>query len=72
MPNGISHYYQLGQSISVQGLYFSFYQLSSRTFCKQTVKTLIRSRVLRRLIWVCTLCLCPTKKALGLAYRGAT
>ena len=28
--------------------------------------TLIRRRVLRRLIWVCTVCLCPIKRALGL------
>ena len=29
--------------------------------CKQTVKTLIRRRITRRLIKVCTVCLCPTK-----------
>ena len=38
----------------------------NRMLCKQTVKTLIRRRVLRRLIWVGTVCLCPTKKTLGL------
>ena len=27
---------------------------------------LIRRRVLRRLIWFCTVCLCPTKRTLGL------
>ena len=37
-----------------------------RIFCKQTVETLIRHRVLRRLTWVCTICLCPTKRTLGL------
>ena len=36
------------------------------TFCKQTVEALIRPRVLRRLIWVCTVCLCSTKRTLGL------
>ena len=30
------------------------------------MKTLIRRRVLRRLVWVCTVCLCPTKRTLGL------
>ena len=30
--------------------------------CKQKVEILIRRRVLRRLIWVCTVCLCPTKR----------
>ena len=30
-------------------------------FYKQTVETLIR-----RLIWVCTVCICPTKRTLGL------
>ena len=48
------------------GCILSFYQNSNRTFSKQTVETLIRSRVLRHLIRVCTVCLCPTKKALGL------
>ena len=30
------------------------------------MKTLIRRRVLRRLIWVCTICLCPKNGTLGL------
>ena len=38
----------------------------NRTFCKLTVETLIRRRVLRRPVWVCTVCLCPTKRTLGL------
>ena len=53
-PNGISYSYPLDQSISVLrvvGWYFSFYSNFNRTFCKQTVETLIRRRVL---IWVCT------------------
>ena len=29
------------------------------------MKTLIRRRVLRRLIWVCTVCLCPKNGTLG-------
>ena len=32
----------------------------------KTVETLIRSRVLRRLIWVYTVCICPTKMTLGI------
>ena len=36
------------------------------TFCRRTVETLIRRRVLRRLVWVCTVCLCPTNRTLGL------
>ena len=31
--------------------------------CKQTVKILIS--IMRRLIWVCTVCLCPKKLTLG-------
>ena len=27
---------------------------------------MIRRRILWRLIWVCTVCLCPTKRTLGL------
>ena len=45
---------------------FRFCPNSERTFCKQTVETLIRRRVLRRLVWIYTVCLCPTKRTLGL------
>ena len=40
----------------------------NRTFCKQIVKILIRHRIMRCLIWVCTLCLisCSTKMTLSL------
>ena len=67
-PNGVSHCYQLEQSIFVSidvGWYFSFYSNFNRTFCKQTVETLIRRRVLWRLVWICIVCLCPTKRTLG-------
>ena len=37
-----------------------------RNFCKQTAETLIRRCILRRLIWVSTVCLRPTKRTLGL------
>ena len=54
-PNGISHSSQLDQSIFVLrgvGWHFSFLFKFNRTFCKQTVDTLIRRRVLLCLIWV--------------------
>ena len=41
-----------------------FFSLNfNRGFCKQTVKFLI---IMRCLIWICTVCLCPTKRTLGL------
>ena len=54
---GISHYFQLGQFLSVlRDCWVVF--LNKRTFCKQTVTTCI----LWRLIWFCTVCIhiCPT------------
>ena len=45
---------------------FHFYSNLNRIFCKHTVETLIRRRILRHLIWICTVCLCPTKRTLGL------
>ena len=47
-----------------------FYSNSNRRFSEQTVETLIRRRVLRCLIWVCAVCLCPTKRTLGLYMYG--
>ena len=41
---------------------FHFYLKVHRIFCKQTVETLIRRRVLRRLIRVCAVCLSPKEK----------
>ena len=67
-PNGISHCYQMDQSISVLrhvGCFFHFYSNFDRIFFKQTLEALIRRRVQRRLIWVCTVCLCPTKRTIG-------
>ena len=43
----------LFQILGVLGGIFNFYSNSNRTFCEKTVKTLIRRRILRRLIWVC-------------------
>ena len=46
-------------------VFFIFIQiLMEHSAAKQTVETLIRRRVVRRLIWVCTVCLCPTKMTL--------
>ena len=39
-------------NLGVSGAFFYFYFIFGRIFCKQTVQTLIRRRVLRRLIWV--------------------
>ena len=81
MPNEISQRYLLEQSISVLGMLggiFHFYSNFYRKFCKQTVENLSRCHVLQtvenliirhvlwRLIWICTICLCPTKRTLGL------
>ena len=54
------------QILGVLGGIFHLISNFNRKFCKQTVETLIRRRVLRRLIWVSTVCLCPTKRTLGL------
>ena len=72
IPNVFSHPYQLDESISnfrVVGWYFSFLFKYNRNFSKQTVENLIRRRVLWRLIWLRIVCLCPTKRKLGL-YHG--
>ena len=46
---------------------FHFYSSFNRKLCKQTVETLIRRRIiLWHLIWVCTICLCPTKRTLDI------
>ena len=68
MPNVFPQSYQTDQSISVLrvvGWYFSFYSDFKRNFCKQTVENLIRRRILRRLIWFCTVWRCPTKRTPG-------
>ena len=56
----------LFQILGLLGGIFQFYSNSDSTFSEQTVETLIRRRVLRRLIWVSAICLCPTKRTLGL------
>ena len=69
MPNGFSHLYQLDEFISnfrVIRWYFRLYSNCKRILCKQTLETLIRCRILRRLILVCIVCICPIKRTLGL------
>ena len=51
--------------LGVSGVLFNLYSISNRCSRWQTVKTLIRRRVLRRLIWVCTVCLCPKVQKMG-------
>ena len=41
---------------------FHFCPNSYSTSCKQTVKILIRHRIMWCLIWTCTVCLCPIKR----------
>ena len=53
--------------VRVVGWYFTFFFSNfNRTFCEQSVKIVIRCCILWRLIWVCTVCLCPTKRMPGL------
>ena len=68
-PNGVSHSSPMDQSISVlrivSGMFLFDWNFKT-TFCVQTVDTLIRRCVLRRLIWICNVFLCATKRTLGL------
>ena len=64
-PNGISFAYQLNEFISNLGLLggiFHVYSNFKRNFGKNIMDNLIRRRVLRRLIWVCTVLSMPHKK----------
>ena len=62
----------LFQILGVLSGTFHFYSKVHRIFCRQTVVTLIRHCVLRRLIWANTICLCPTKRTLGLCRLTTT
>ena len=53
------------QILGVPGILFHFYSVFDRNSCYQTVQTLVGRRDLRRLIWVCTVCLCPKNGTLG-------
>ena len=45
----------------LSGIYRRF-PILNWTFCKQTVKILIRYRIMRCLIWTCTVCIRPIKR----------
>ena len=47
-------------------IYFSFIQILKETSFSKTLENLIKRRILRRLVWFCTVCRCPTKRTLGL------
>ena len=55
-------FFFLGYQVVFSKLYSNF----DRIICKLTVKTLIKHCVLRRLIWVCTACLCLIERTPGL------
>ena len=63
--NGISHCYQLDPSFSVlKGCWIVFY-----IFIQISIEHSVSKQqrpILRCLIWVCTVFLCPTKRTLGL------
>ena len=68
MPSGFFYLNILDRFISyIKGDWLKFIIVM---FCRhnlmQTVLTLIRRRVLRRLIWVYTVCQCPVYGTLGL------
>ena len=46
-------------------VFFIYFQIFNRTFCKQTVEILIRHRIMRCLIWDCSVCLCPIKRTVN-------
>ena len=48
--------------LGLLGYIYHFYRNSDRIFCKQTVETLARRRVLQRLVWFCTVCLMMSQK----------
>ena len=58
-------------SLGLLGGISNFYSKFKRNFCLQTVENLIRRRVLRRLIWFCTVYRCPTKRTLGLYWLNS-
>ena len=53
-------------NLGVAGAFFYFDFIFNRISSKQTVNILIRCCILRRLIWVCTVCLYPKNGMLGL------
>ena len=61
MPKGTSLSYPFDQPhFRLLGGIFQF-----RILCMQTVETLIRHHILRHLIWICTVYLCPIKRTIS-------
>ena len=52
--------------LGLLGGIFHFDSICKRNFSLQTVDTLVRRHVMWRLIYVSAVCLCPTKKTVGL------
>ena len=66
LPSGLLHPYQLDESISnFRGGWGTFF-IFILFLIEIPVSKQWRSCVLRRLIWVCTVCLCPQNWTLGL------
>ena len=68
-PNRLLLRYHLDESvIPFRGVRLILSQLYWRKldFFKQTLKTPMRHRMMRCLIWVCTVCLCPIYRTLNL------
>ena len=66
VPNGMSHPYQLDESILNLRVVFQIHPKFKGMFCKQTGENLIRRHVLQHLIWFCTVWACPLKWRLHL------
>ena len=64
----LNNWTRLFPILGVFGAFFQFYSITNRNSCKHTVQTLIRRRVLRRLIWVCTDWLCPFCRTLSTVF----
>ena len=65
--NGMNFPISIGRTSLFQflgggGGIFHFYSNSNRAFCEQTMETLIRRHHLWRLICICAVCICPTKR----------
>ena len=47
-------------------VFFIFIQILKENSASKQWRPMIGCRILRHLVWVCTVCLCPTKRTLGL------
>ena len=60
--NGMNFPIFIGRTSLYQFLGVHFYSNSNRALYEQTIETLIRRHHLWHLNWVCTVCICPTKR----------